>query len=229
MILLLSVTEADCLGRQHRRVAGATNRHHHRRSAYRASGLVLWPTLAPQEAAAYAQRYVPRQKMIGSTMKLPPARSSFRLAELVDSDLVRRISAEAYVPAYLPVIGVVPKPALEDYSERIGHGQVWILTHDGSPAGVLVLEHGEDWMTVYSIAVRPTFQGLGLGRLLLDWGEKTASAAGVTELRLYTNARMTKNLALYRHCGYDIFNTRPHPSRPGEVLVDLRRSATARL
>lgn len=40
MILLLSVTEADCLGRQHRRVTGATNRHQPRRSAYRASGLV---------------------------------------------------------------------------------------------------------------------------------------------------------------------------------------------
>ncbi|HRF84075.1 MAG TPA: hypothetical protein PLO34_06585, partial [Pseudoxanthomonas sp.] len=42
MILLLSVTEADCLDRQHRRVTGATNRQHRRRSAYRASGLVLW-------------------------------------------------------------------------------------------------------------------------------------------------------------------------------------------
>ncbi len=161
-------------------------------------------------------------------MKVPPANSSFRLAELVDAELVRRVSAEAYVPAYLPVIGAVPKPALEDYGERIQHGQVWILTHDGSTAGVLVLEHGEDWLTVYSIAVRPAFQGLGLGRLLLNWADHRALAAGVTELRLYTNARMTKNLALYQRCGYDVFSTRPHPSRPGELLVDLRRSATAR-
>ncbi|MFN9451202.1 MAG: hypothetical protein ACK58U_16290 [Rubrivivax sp.] len=40
MILLLSVTEADCLDRQHRRVTAATNRHQRGRSAYRASGLV---------------------------------------------------------------------------------------------------------------------------------------------------------------------------------------------
>jgi len=77
--------------------------------------------------------------------------------------------------------------------------------------------------------VRPAFQGLGLGRLLLDWADHRASAAGVRELRLYTNARMTKNLALYQRCGYDIFDTRPHPSRPGELLVDLRRSASDRL
>jgi len=41
MILLLSVTEADCLDRQHRRITGATNYRRRRRSAYRASGLVL--------------------------------------------------------------------------------------------------------------------------------------------------------------------------------------------
>ena len=35
MILLLSVTEADCLDRQHRRVTGAANRRQRRRSAYR--------------------------------------------------------------------------------------------------------------------------------------------------------------------------------------------------
>lgn len=41
MILLLSVTEADCLDRQHRRVTGATNQRQRRRSGYRGSGLVL--------------------------------------------------------------------------------------------------------------------------------------------------------------------------------------------
>ena len=74
---------------------------------------------------------------------------------------------------------------------------------------------------------QPAFQGLGLGRLLLDWADRRASAADVPELRLYTNAQMKNNLALYQRCGYAIFNTRPHPSRPGELLVDLRRTATA--
>jgi hypothetical protein len=40
MILLLSVTEADCLDRQHRRVIGTTNHYQRRRSAYRESGFV---------------------------------------------------------------------------------------------------------------------------------------------------------------------------------------------
>jgi len=36
------VNEADCLDHQHRRTSGTTGRHHSRRSAYRASGLVHW-------------------------------------------------------------------------------------------------------------------------------------------------------------------------------------------
>ena len=43
MILLLSVNEANCLDHQDRRTGGTTDRHHCRRSAYRASGLVLRP------------------------------------------------------------------------------------------------------------------------------------------------------------------------------------------
>ena len=40
MILLLSVNETECLDHQHRRTSGSTSRHHTRRSAHRASGLV---------------------------------------------------------------------------------------------------------------------------------------------------------------------------------------------
>jgi hypothetical protein len=46
MILLLLMTEADCLDHQHRRVTGATINRQRRRSAYRASGLVHRPVAA---------------------------------------------------------------------------------------------------------------------------------------------------------------------------------------
>ena len=159
-------------------------------------------------------------------MNASESRASFRLARSSDAEIVRQMSAEAYVPAYLPVIGAVPRPANENYADRIAQGQVWILLSEQSPAGVLVLERGEAWLTVYSIAVRPCFQSLGFGRLLLDWADSQASAAGLRELRLYTNERMTKNLALYQRCGYEIIGRRPHPSRSGEWLVDLRRATT---
>lgn len=41
---------------------------------------------------------------------------TIRRARLDEAVLVRELSAEAYVPAYLPVIGTVPRPASEDYA-----------------------------------------------------------------------------------------------------------------
>ncbi len=38
---------------------------------------------------------------------------------------------------------------------------------------------------------------------------------------------MTRNLALYVAAGYRRTGERPHPTRPGEVLVDLAKPVTS--
>lgn len=50
--------------------------------------------------------------------------------------------------------------------------------------------------------VEPSHQGRGLGRLLLDFGEAEARRLGLAEVRLYTNALMTDNVAIYTARGY---------------------------
>lgn len=49
---------------------------------------------------------------------------SIRRAHAGDADAVQRISAAAYTEVYQAVIGAVPRPAHEDYRERIGRGEV---------------------------------------------------------------------------------------------------------
>jgi ribosomal protein S18 acetylase RimI-like enzyme len=71
--------------------------------------------------------------------------------------------------------------------------------------------------------VRPTEQGRGHGRALLDFADQRAAALGLAAIRLYTNTRMVKNIALYRRHGYAEIGTRPHPNRAGELLVDMVR------
>jgi ribosomal protein S18 acetylase RimI-like enzyme len=53
--------------------------------------------------------------------------------------------------------------------------------------------------------------------------DQRAIEIGAHEVRLYTNQRMEQNLALYRRHGFVEVGTRPHPSRPGEVLVDMTK------
>ena len=65
-----------------------------------------------------------------------------------------------------------------------------------------MIERHPDHAMIYSVAVRPGRHGAGLGRTLLAAAERMAASWGVPELRLYTNALMTRNLALYARLGY---------------------------
>jgi ribosomal protein S18 acetylase RimI-like enzyme len=76
---------------------------------------------------------------------------------------------------------------------------------------------------IYSIAVKPDAQRKGYGTTLLDFADQRAIELGLHQVRLYTNERMERNLRLYRRHGFVEVGTRPHPSRPGQVLVDMVR------
>ena len=150
--------------------------------------------------------------------------TGLRRADQSDLAVVQEISADAYIAAYVPMLGYIPLPAEEDYGPRIERGEVWLLACDNKDVGVAVLEERPDHLLVYSIAVRPAEQARGHGRALLDFADKRAIALSFAVIRLYTNVRMQKNIALYRRHGYVETGTRPHPSRVGEVLVDMVRT-----
>jgi ribosomal protein S18 acetylase RimI-like enzyme len=65
-----------------------------------------------------------------------------------------------------------------------------------------VLEQRDGFVLVDNVAVDPAAQHQGVGRRLLAFAEGHARAAGLAEVRLYTNERMTANIRLYEHLGY---------------------------
>ena len=126
---------------------------------------------------------------------------SIRIANLADTAAVREIVDAAY-RSYVPRIGKPPGPMLDDYQKRIAAGQVWALSGVDGIVGILVLEETPGGFLLDNIAVAPRQQGNGYGRLLLDFAEAEAIRRGWREIRLYTNALMTENIALYRRIGY---------------------------
>jgi len=100
---------------------------------------------------------------------------TIRRADQSDLAVVQGISADAYIAAYVPVLGYIPLPAEEDYGPRIERGEVWLLACGDGDVGVAVLEEHRDHLLVYSVAVRPTEQGKGHGGALLDFADRRAA------------------------------------------------------
>jgi GNAT superfamily N-acetyltransferase len=124
-----------------------------------------------------------------------------RMARANEAEAVRDVVLAAY-QRYVAVIGTAPGPMLDDYAARIAADQVRVLEDAGEIAGVLVLEDGPDCFLLDNIAVRPDRQGLGFGRLLLEFSEAEAERRGWDAITLYTNALMVENISIYAARGY---------------------------
>ncbi|RWP91964.1 MAG: GNAT family N-acetyltransferase [Mesorhizobium sp.] len=141
-----------------------------------------------------------------------------------DLQTVVSLTEAAYAP-YTALLGAPPIPVTEDYAPRIEGGEVWGLESGGGLAGLITLERHDDHAMIFSVAVSPDFQGKGFGIALLKHADELTRLWGLPEVRLYTNSRMERNIALYLAYGFHETGRRPNPYRPGWVLVDMAKSA----
>jgi ribosomal protein S18 acetylase RimI-like enzyme len=140
-----------------------------------------------------------------------------------DLATVVSLTKSAYAP-YTALLGAPPIPVTEDYAPRIERGEVCLLESGGETAGLLVLERHPDHAMIFSVAVAPAFQGKGFGIALLNWADEQTRLWDLPEVRLYTNAKMERNIALYRAYGFHETGRRPNPYRPGWTIVDMAKS-----
>lgn len=148
---------------------------------------------------------------------------TIRRALAGDLQAIVSLTEAAYAP-YTALFGAPPIPVTEDYAPRIARGEVWLLESGGELAGLLTLERHDDHAMIFSVAVAPTFQGKGFGIALLRHADEQTPLWGLPEVRLYTNARMERNIALYLAYGFHETGRRPNPYRPGWVLVDMAKA-----
>ncbi|BAV45577.1 acetyltransferase [Mesorhizobium loti] len=149
---------------------------------------------------------------------------TIRKAVVRDLQAVVSLTTAAYAP-YNAILEAPPIPVTEDYAPRIERGEVWLLESGGELAGALTLERYVDHAMIFSVAVSPAFQGKGFGIKLLNHADQQTRLWGLPETRLYTNAKMERNIALYLAYGYRETGRRPNPYRPGWTLVDMAKAA----
>jgi ribosomal protein S18 acetylase RimI-like enzyme len=127
--------------------------------------------------------------------------SNLRLATSTDLPAVENVVRRAYAH-YVDRIGQKPSPMSDDYGALINSGHVYVVEEDGRIQAIIVLIAEDHALLLDNVAVLPSAQGMGLGRMLLEFAEQSARRCGFRFIKLYTNEAMTENLNLYRRIGY---------------------------
>jgi GNAT superfamily N-acetyltransferase len=134
-------------------------------------------------------------------MSDPHGVPSIREAAADDAVRLHGIARAAYAK-YVPRIGREPAPMLADYHTLIAAGLVVVIEQASQPLGYLIAWPEADAYVIDNIAIDPARQGQGLGRQLMEHAIAQARRLNLPALRLYTNAVMTENLAIYGHMGF---------------------------
>jgi ribosomal protein S18 acetylase RimI-like enzyme len=148
--------------------------------------------------------------------------TTIRAAHPADAPAVAACTRAAYAK-YVACLGREPKPMTADYARIIAEGEVWLAVGAEGCRGVLVLEPQVDHLLIYSVAIAPSYQGRGLGRRLMALSEAQCRRHGLPAVLLYTNAKMTENIAYYAHLGYRETERRALQAHRDSILVYMRK------
>jgi GNAT superfamily N-acetyltransferase len=141
---------------------------------------------------------------------------TFRRAILTDANTVREITRAAYAK-WIAVIGREPKPMTANYRDAVIDHIIDLMEDDGQPIALIEVIPRPSHLLIENVAVLPDWQGHGVGGLLLGRAETIARSIGLNELRLYTNAMFSTNIAFYARRGFEEFLREPHAGG-GEVV-----------
>jgi ribosomal protein S18 acetylase RimI-like enzyme len=148
-----------------------------------------------------------------------------RQAVAADAAAVRALTREAYAK-WVAVTGREPLPMRVDYVEALALHRFDLLHEDGALVALIETERHADHLLIVNVAVAPRHQKRGLGRMLLAHAEQLARQEQLGTVRLYTNARMVENIALYRSLGYLVDREEPLGA---SIQVHMSKPVSARL
>ncbi|KAG9966220.1 hypothetical protein KCU61_g1083, partial [Aureobasidium melanogenum] len=148
-------------------------------------------------------------------MSINPQTTTISLASPDHLNAVTDLITLAYTPYITRLNGKKPAPMTANYAALIDSSCLYILSASSSSSasasassailGCISLELNTtgEALEINNLAVSPTAQGKGYGKLLMKFAEDVAKEKGAKKLELYTNVKMVENLILYKKLGYD--------------------------
>jgi ribosomal protein S18 acetylase RimI-like enzyme len=142
---------------------------------------------------------------------------TLRQAGSADLEKIEAFQRKAYA-ANRAILGVEPLPLLALYAEILRDHEIWLAESCGEVQGILILAIRDDDLVIWSVAVEPALQGRGIGSELLDFAERRALEAKLSNVRLYTAAQLSENIAWYQRRSFAIER---HERLPDRTLVHM--------
>lgn len=116
---------------------------------------------------------------------------------------IRKIKGEEQLPFELLLLADETIAAINKY---VYESNVYLLESEAGLVGVYVLKTIDQHIAeIKNIAVHPSYQGKGLGTMLLDHAAQSAKSNGFTCLLIGTGDASLKQLKLYRREGFVSF------------------------
>ena len=137
---------------------------------------------------------------------MPP--QTTRVATLTDVDVLVRLMREFYAEANFALSEQKAWRAFEAVLDDSRLGQVWMIEHDGHPAGFVVLtvsfsmEYGGLRGFIDDFYVAPQYRRRGLGHAALEEVKRACYRRGVRALLVETGQRNEAALSAYQSVGF---------------------------
>ena len=100
-----------------------------------------------------------------------------RMAGAGDAAAIRALTREAYAK-WVPLIGREPRPMTADYAQALKTHRFDLLYAGGRLAALIETIRETDHLLIENVAVSPSFQGRGFGRILMAHAEEIAASHG---------------------------------------------------
>ncbi|NIH84776.1 GNAT family N-acetyltransferase [Amycolatopsis granulosa] len=139
---------------------------------------------------------------------MPGHKYLFRRATPDDADAIRDLVHAAYAK-WVDLIRREPLPMRADYRQAVTAHQIDLLYDDDELVALIEMIPAVDHLLIENVAVRPSAQGTGYGRLLMRHADLVAQTMGLPGVQLYTNALFTENIRFYRRLGYRVDRQEP--------------------
>ncbi len=117
---------------------------------------------------------------------------------------------------YITRMGRKPTPMTDNYESILCHDVVWIIEGPNGLIATMILRMQDSSLCVETLAVDPSYQGKGIGSMMLKLAEHEAAKHFHDRVTLCTHETMVENAALYTRRGY--VETHRKPKLGSEVI-----------